>query len=79
MIKLTTIKNGRATYLLRDEEAYIVATAEMDGANGLPKDTNSLINELQQVLYCVFIRNIINNITSKSAIYYIRKVTRYIN
>ena len=42
---LTTIsKNiGGATYLLIYKEAYILETAEIDGAHELPKYTNILI------------------------------------
>ena len=37
-IKMTVhkIKNGRPTYLNLDEEALVVASAEMEGAHGLP-------------------------------------------
>ena len=37
---------GRPTNLLRDEEAYIVATSEMEGAHGLPRDGIILANVL---------------------------------
>ena len=42
-----------ATSFLKYKEAYIVKTAEMYGAHGLSKDTNSLSSELQQVLHYV--------------------------
>ena len=55
MIWITTIKNkiGRATHILRDEETYIVATAEMGSVHGLPKYTTRLANEMQQVHHIV--------------------------
>ena len=38
-INITTIKKiGRATYFLRDEDAYIVVTTEMDSAHVLKKN-----------------------------------------
>ena len=53
MITLTEFKNISVpkTYLLKDEEAYIVATSEMESAHGLPRDIICLANELQQVLH----------------------------
>ena len=41
------------TYLLKDEEAYTVATSGIDGAHGIPRDATSLTNELQQVIHGV--------------------------
>ena len=29
-------------YLIKDEEAYIVATTEIEGSHGLPRDTNTI-------------------------------------
>ena len=48
MVRLTTNKIIilRGTYILRDEEEYIVATEEMDGTHGLSKYTIRLTNEL---------------------------------
>ena len=48
MVRLTTNKIIilRGTYILRDEEEYIVATEEMDGTHGLSKYTIRLKNEL---------------------------------
>ena len=46
-------KNGNKTYLLKDEEAYIVATSEINGAHGLPIYVQNFTGKLQQVLYNV--------------------------
>ena len=46
-------KNGRSTYHLKGKEAYIVATAEMEGAHGLLRDAISIANDIQQVIHCV--------------------------
>ena len=48
-IKITVhrIKVGRPTYLNSDEEALVVASAKIEGANGLPIDVNALGSELQ--------------------------------
>ena len=53
VIILTVVKNkaGTRTYLLKDKEAYIVATSEVGGVHGLPRYSISLENELQQVLH----------------------------
>ena len=40
--KIVVKKKGKKTYLLKDEEAYIVETSEIDGANGLRRDINNL-------------------------------------
>ena len=44
---------GHESYLLKDKEAYIVATTEIEGAHGLPRDTSTISNELQQLLHGV--------------------------
>ena len=44
-------KKGNKTYLLKDKEAYIVVTSEIDGAHGIPRDIQTFTDELQQVLY----------------------------
>ena len=43
---ITEVKNitGPKTYLLKDDEAYIVATSEIDGTHGTPRDTTILAN-----------------------------------
>ena len=43
-------KLGHKTYLLKDEAACIVATTEIEVAHVLPRDTNTISDELQQVL-----------------------------
>ena len=55
MITHTVVKNrtGPNTYAFKGKEVYISATAEIDGAHGLPRDAKSLENELQQVLHYV--------------------------
>ena len=53
---------GNKTYHLKDEEAYIVATSEIDGAHGLPRDIQTFTNGLQQVLHDVGGRSIGNGI-----------------
>ena len=50
---VVTKKRGNKIYLLKDEEAYIVATLEIDGAHGLPRDIQTFTGELQQVLHDV--------------------------
>ena len=65
--------------LIKNEEAYIVATVEMEIAHGLPKYAIILANEMEQVLRIVSIRNIFDDINSKSAMNYSRKVVEQLN
>ena len=43
----------RPTALLRDKEAYIVTTVEMEGVYVIPRHKISIKNELKQVIYWV--------------------------
>ena len=70
---------GHKSYLLKDEEAYIVSTTEIDGANGLPRDTTTISNELQQVLHGVGCRYANKTITPPSALRYARRVIARVN
>ena len=60
-------KIGNKTYLLKYKEAYIVATSEIDGAHGLPRDIVTFTKELQQVLHDVGQQIIGNSIKPESA------------
>ena len=42
---------GNKTYLLKDKEAYIVATSEIYGAHGFPRDIQTSTDYPQQVLH----------------------------
>ena len=44
-------KGGNKTYLIKDKEAYIVATSEIYGAHGLPRYIQTFPDELQKVLH----------------------------
>ena len=81
MITHTVVKNktGPKTFLLKEKEAYIVATSEIDGAHKLPRDTTSLKNELQQVLHEVGKRGIGNLTKEKITQRYDRRVIKWIN
>ena len=69
-----TKTNGRTTNLLRDKAAYILELAEMDGAHGLPRDTDTLTYEMKQFIHFVDKTKIVNNITPKPAFKYARRV-----
>ena len=56
------LKKRGGDYLLKDEEAYIVATSEIDGAHVLPRDIQNFADELQQVLHEVGGQIIVNDI-----------------
>ena len=56
-----------------------MATAEIEGAHGLPRDTCTISDELQQVLYGVGRRDANNTITPASAIRYARRVIARVN
>ena len=53
-------KFGHKSYLLKDKEAYIVATSEIDGKHGLPRDAINVTNDLQRSLNDVGKLSIIN-------------------
>ena len=55
MIKQSVQRNkiGRPTYINSDEEALVVASAEIEGAHGFPIDVNSSGVELQLVIISV--------------------------
>ena len=72
--KIVRFEVGHETHLLKDEEAYIVATTEIEGAHGLPRNTFTISDELQQVLYGVGRRDANNTITPDSALRYAHRV-----
>ena len=45
--EIVVTKKRKKTYPLKDEEAHIVATSEIDGAHGLPRDIQTFTDELQ--------------------------------
>ena len=54
-------------------------TTEIEGAHGLPRDTNTISDELQQVLHGVGRRDVTKTITPDSALRYIRRVIAHVN
>ena len=52
MVKISVqkVKVGRPTYLDSYEEALVVASAEIEGAHGLPIDVNTLVVKLKLVI-----------------------------
>ena len=81
VIKNTVVKKraGTKNCLLKDEEAYIVATSEIYGAHRLPIDTTNLTNELQQVLHGVVKHRIVNVIKLKYTQRYHHRVIELVN
>ena len=45
--KIVKSELGHESYLLKDKEASIVATTEIEGVHGLPRDTSTISDELQ--------------------------------
>ena len=78
---LTVVKNKSVpkTYLLKDKEACIVETSEIDGANVLPRDILSLANGLQPVPHDVGKLSKSNVIRPKYAQSYSRRVVERVN
>ena len=70
------IKNGRTTYLNPDEEALVVAAADMEGAHGLTIDVNTLGAELQLVIRAVNARQSTKVITPNASSQYTRLVIK---
>ena len=72
-------KLGRKSYLLRDKESYIVSKTEIEGANGISRDTNTIPNELQQVIHSIGRRDVNKTIKTHSALRYARRVIVCVN
>ena len=72
-------KLGHKSYLLKDKEAYIVAATEIEGAHGHPRDTNTISDELQQVMHGVGRRESKKPIKSRSALRYACRVIARVN
>ena len=77
--KLVRFEVGHENHLLKDEEAYIVVTTEIECAHGLPRDTFTISDELQQVRYGVGRRYANNTITPESALRYACRVISRVN
>ena len=77
--KISKQELGHKSYLFRDEEAYIVATTEIEGAHGLPRDTTTFSDELQQVLHGVGHRDVTKTITPYTALRYAHRVIACVN
>ena len=73
------IKAGRPTYLNPDKEALVVASANIEGAHGLPIDFNILGGELQLVIRAVNSRQSTKVITPKASSQYTRSVIKRVN
>ena len=56
-----------------------MVTTEIEGAHGLPRDTTTISNELQQVLHGVGRRDVAKTITLDSALRYSRRVIARVN
>ena len=67
------------SYLLKDEESYIVATTEIEDSHGLPRDTTTISDELQQVIHGVGRRDVAKTITPDSPLSYDRILIARVN
>ena len=70
---------GHKYYLIKDKEAYIVETTEIEGANGLPRDTKTISDDLQQVLHVMGRQDANKTITPDSELRYYRRVIGSVN
>ena len=70
---------GHKYYLLKEEEAYIVETTEIEVSHGLPRDITTVSYELQQVLHVVGRWDANKTITLPSALRYARRVIARLN
>ena len=73
------IKVGRPTYLNSDEEALVVASAEIEGAHGMPIDVNTLASEPQLVIKAVNAQQSTKGITENSTCKYTHSVIKRVN
>ena len=72
-------KSGNKTYLLKDEEAYIVATSEIEGAHVPPRDIQTFTDELPHVIHEGGVKIITNVIKSESAQRYAHRLIQRVN
>ena len=72
-------KLGQKSYLLKDKVEYIVATKEIEGSHGLPRDATTISDEPQQMLHGVGCRDANKTITPRSALRYSRRVIARVN
>ena len=72
-------KKGRPTYLNSDEEALVVASAEIEGAHGLPIDVRTLGAELQVVIGALNAQQSTKVITPHASSQYTRSVIKRVN
>ena len=73
------IKVGRPTSLNSDEEALVVASAEIEGAHGLPIDVNTLGVKLQLVIRAMNAQKPTKVITHKESSHYTCSVIKQVN
>ena len=64
---------GHTHYLKKDEEEKIMAITEIKGAHVLPRDTNTIHNELQQVIHGVGLQDATKTIKTNYALRYARR------
>ena len=77
--KVVKKKIGSKIFLLKDKEAYMVATSEIEGTHGIPRDIATFTNELQQVLHDVGKQRIDNGIKPQPAQRYAHRVIQRVN
>ena len=73
------IKVGIPTYLNSDVEALVVASAEIEGAHGLPIDVNTLGVKLKMVIKAVNERQLTKDITPKASSQYTRAIIKRVS
>ena len=56
-----------------------MATKEMGGEHGLPRDSRSLTNELQQVIHGIGKKRVVNKIQPNSSYSNDRRVMQWVN
>ena len=56
-----------------------MAIAEMDSPHGLPKDTSTLITEIQKVLHCGGKHNHPGDILPRPSTYYVHSFGSWVN
>ena len=56
-----------------------MATTEIEGAHGLPRDTNAISNELQQVIHCMGCRYENKTIKTNYSLRYSHRVIARVN
>ena len=79
IVKIAAREKSEKTYLIKEKEACLVATSEIDDEHGISRYIGIFTNNLQQVIHDIGKQSIGNNIQPKSAQSYSHRVIKRVN